>query len=107
MLIGPDAIIAEDKLTRYLLVRRAWDDKSGYLAKAGFTLGNWQELESAIRSLAESVEATEDGTNEYGQFFRQEGQLAGPAGAIPVVLIWMRRKVDQKLYFVTLKPPRR
>jgi hypothetical protein len=32
-----DAVIPEEKLTRYLLVPRIKDDKSKFLAQAGFT----------------------------------------------------------------------
>lgn len=41
MRIPPDAVIDEAKFTRYLLVPRPWDDKSGYLRQAGFALENW------------------------------------------------------------------
>jgi hypothetical protein len=57
-----------------------------------------------MRTLASHSEAVEDGGNEYGDFYRVEGPLIGPSGAIAVALIWMRRAVDQRFYFVTLKP---
>ena len=68
MKISSDAIIPEEKLTRYLLVPKPQDDKSKFLAQAGFTQDNPAELLSAIRQLAESIEAAEDGNNEYGIF---------------------------------------
>lgn len=40
MRIPADAIIPEDKLTRYLLVPREYDDKSRFLSQAEFTLAN-------------------------------------------------------------------
>jgi hypothetical protein len=33
-----------EKLTRYLLVAREWDDKSKFLAQAGFTQKPWKEV---------------------------------------------------------------
>jgi hypothetical protein len=60
MRIPADAIIAEDKLLRYLLVPRPWDDKSNYLRRGGFELDNWTALRDAIRRLANSVDAVED-----------------------------------------------
>ena len=102
--IPSDALIAEEKLTKYLLVRREWDDKSGFLQLGGFTLDNWQELRDAIRRLASDVDAFEDGDNEYGTFYRIEGELVGPSASLAVVLVWMRRSVDNQVYFVTLKP---
>lgn len=73
MRIPADAVIDDAKLTEYLLVQRPWDDKSGYLHRAGFNLENWTELRQAIRRLADAVDAVEDGSNEYGTFYRTEG----------------------------------
>jgi hypothetical protein len=49
MKIPVDAIIPESKLTKYLLVFKSRNDKSQYLAQAGFTLSNWQTLKIAIQ----------------------------------------------------------
>ena len=52
-------------------------------------------------------EAVADGTNEYGNFFRVEGELVGPAGvSLQVVQIWLQWKSDGMIHFVTLKPKR-
>ncbi|HJX28529.1 MAG TPA: hypothetical protein VJ885_11485, partial [Thermoanaerobaculia bacterium] len=48
----------------YLLVAREWDDKSKFLAFAGFTRDNPHLLLAAIRELAATAEAVEDGRNE-------------------------------------------
>lgn len=45
MFLPADAVIAEAKLTQYLLVPLPKDDKSKFLQKAGYTLDNWQQLE--------------------------------------------------------------
>ena len=39
------------ELTRYWLIFKPRNDKSQFLAQAGFTLDNWQALETAIREL--------------------------------------------------------
>jgi len=104
MRIPPDAIIADEKLTRYLLVHRTYDDKSGFLAQAGFTIYNWAVLYHAIRTLADSTDALQTAANEYGDLFQVRGTLSGPAGVLDVTLIWMRRAVDGQFYFVTLVP---
>jgi len=106
MRIPSDATVAETKLTDYLLVRRPWDDKSEFLHRAGFGLENWPALREAVMRLAESVEAVEDGGNEYGTFYRVEGALTGPTGTLQMVSIWMKRTIDQGFHFVTLKPSR-
>jgi hypothetical protein len=85
-------------------VQRQWDDKSGFLRQCGFALANWNDLDLAIRALCDSVEAVDDGANEYGTFYRIDGALKGPTATLAVTLIWMRRSVDQRVYFVTLKP---
>ncbi len=107
MRIPPDAEIPQQKLTRYLLVPRTADDKSKFLAQAGFGSENADELRSAIRAMASSLDAVEDGDNEYGTFYRVDGKLAGTGGRIlPVSLIWIEWKVDGSFHFVTLKPLR-
>lgn len=104
MRIPPDATIDETKFTGYLLVERPWDDKSGYLRRAGFELKNWPDLRAAIRRLADAVDAVEDGSSEYGAFYRVEGMLEGPAGNLSVACIWMKQAIDGRFRFVTLKP---
>jgi hypothetical protein len=81
MRIPDDASIPREKLTQYLLMPRPWDDKSKFLALAGFRLDNPNCLEAAIREMAANCEAVEDGANDYGVFFRVDGHLTGPNGA--------------------------
>jgi hypothetical protein len=104
MRIPSDATIDERKFTNYLLVPRPWDDKSGYLRRAGFELKNWPDLRAAIRRLADAVDAVEESRNEYGTFYRVEGTLEGPTGNLQVVSIWMKQAIDGGFRFVTLKP---
>ncbi len=84
MRIPPDAVIDETKFTHYLLAPRPWDDKSGYLRQAGFDLQNWPDLLAAVRRLADTVDAVEDRTNDYGCFYRVEGVIDGPTGKLYV-----------------------
>jgi hypothetical protein len=104
MRIPSDATIDETKFTDYLLVQRPWDDKSGYLRRAGFEPRNWPDLRAAIRRLADAVDAIEDRSNEYGTFYRVEGLHEGPTGNLQVVCIWMKQAIDGGFRFVTLKP---
>lgn len=107
MRIPTDAVIEERKLTHYLLAPRPWDDKSAFLAQAGFVLQNWDSLLAALRRLTENAQAVEDRADEYGTFYRTEGILEGPAGALQVICIWLEPRVGGKIRFVTLKPARR
>jgi hypothetical protein len=60
-----DATIDETKFTGYLLVQRPWDDKSGYLRRAGFELKNWPDLRAAIRRLTASFDVS-SANEEFG-----------------------------------------
>ena len=105
MKIPKDAIIPDDKITRYLLVPKARNDKSKFLAQAGFTSENPAILKAAIQTLATREDALEDGSNEYGVFYRVAGELVGEDGiALSVVTIWLKRRFDGKFQFITLKP---
>jgi hypothetical protein len=62
-------------------------------------------LLDALRRLVAREEAAPDGENEYGEFFRVEGDLTGPNGIVlPVVTIWLRWRLDGSFHFITLKP---
>ena len=58
-----------------------------------------------VHSLSNTLAPTvEDGTNDYGTFYRVAGVIEGPTGTLSVVGIWMKQAVDRKFRFVTLKP---
>ena len=105
MKIPKNAIIADAKLTRYLLVLRSRSDKSQFLAKAGFTLENANLLDVALRQLISANEAIEDRTDEYGTYYQVKGTLLGINGVnLEIVTIWLHRKIDFKFQFITLIP---
>lgn len=105
MRIPADAVIPGDKITRYLLLQKARNDKSKFLAQAGFVQGNPEALRAAIQLLARTSEAIEDRSNEYGIFYQVAGELVGANGVnLLVVTIWLQRQIDGKFQFVTLKP---
>jgi hypothetical protein len=49
--------MASEKLTSYLLAFKQRNDKSHWLATAGYTLKNWQQLENDLRTQILSCEA--------------------------------------------------
>jgi hypothetical protein len=105
MNIPADASIPDDKITGYLLVLKIRNDKSKFLAQAGFTLQNPETLPRELRALIEKYEAIEDTRNVYGTFYRVEGLLTGVNGVqLKVVTIWLQRIIDGRFQFVTLKP---
>ncbi len=106
MKIPVDAVISREKLTQYLLVYRAKNDKSQFLARAGFTQANPDALEAAIRRLATRTEAVADRQDVYGVFLQATGELDGPRGTLSVITVWIVQATDGVCRFVTLKPAR-
>lgn len=98
--------IPNAKLTQYLLIPRREDDKSKFLAQAGLTADNPDQLKKAILTLAQTYEAIADRQDRYGTYYRVEGPLAGPSGTLAVVTVWIERAADGIIQFVTLKPKR-
>jgi hypothetical protein len=105
MRIPEDLTIPDAKITQYLLVPKARNDKSRFLAQAGFTQENPEALNLAIQRQAMDKEAIKEKSNEYGIFYQVEGELIGVNGfSLSVVTVWLQRRVDGKFQFVTLKP---
>lgn len=105
MRLPADAIIAQEKLTEYLLLRRPEDDKSAFLALAGYSLDNAGRLMADIREQLVPLEAELIETTEYGAKFSLASALTGPNGrALRVVTIWMTESATGQTKFVTLYP---
>ncbi|MEL6399317.1 MAG: DUF6883 domain-containing protein [Cyanobacteria bacterium J06626_4] len=101
--LSANAIIAEEKLTRYLLVQLSKDDKSKFLASAGYTLANWCRLEQDLRNqvLTQPAEFLEK--TQFGDKYAIRTALTGPNGTELIVLtIWI--VTDNMTKFVTLVP---
>ena len=103
MYLNPKAIISPKKLTEYLLVPLPKDDKSEYLAKGGYNLGNWQQLAQDLREQILSLESQPTLKTQYGQKYQIIGSLVCPNGkTLTVKTIWIVTK--QATQFVTLFP---
>lgn len=103
VILDPNAVISEAKLTRYLLVFLEKDDKSKFLAQAGYTLENWQELEQDLREQILSLEAIPTAQTQYGQKFSITGDLTGRNQyRIRVKTVWIVAQGITR--FVTLFP---
>jgi len=102
-----DALIATEKLTKYLLVRRPVGDKSEFLRQAGYTLDNWQQLEQNIRQQILSQEAVPIEQTRYGEYFEIRASLTGPNGVtVNVRTVWMKESSSGVTKFITLYPDR-
>ncbi|NJM59827.1 MAG: hypothetical protein HC849_05895 [Oscillatoriales cyanobacterium RU_3_3] len=98
-----NATIAEKKLTQYLLVSLPKDDKSKFLAQAGYTLENWQQLEQDLRAQILTQPARSIETTRYGDKYAIRGCLRGINGVeLQILSIWMVANGTAK--FVTLVP---
>ncbi|TAJ07217.1 MAG: hypothetical protein EPO61_14740 [Nitrospirae bacterium] len=105
MKLPADALIAMDKLTRYLLVPQARGDKSAFLAGAGYARDNAEQLLRDLRSQILPLDATALGSNKFGQYYEIRGKLTGPNGVtLSVRTIWMTEHLLGITKFVTLIP---
>jgi hypothetical protein len=103
-----DVMIAPAKLNRYLLIWRPADDKSKFLASAGYTIDNWPQLEADLRRQILPLNAVlSQETNRFGQVYEICGNLVGPNGtSLAVVTIWMMEFGTGVVKFITLYPDR-
>jgi len=106
MKLSRDAVIAPAKLTSYLLVWREVDDKSKFLAQAGYGQENWQQLEADLRNQILPLEAVQsDEANRFGDVYEIRGILSGVNGVnLAVVTIWMIEYETQQTKLITLYP---
>lgn len=98
-------VIRDQKLTRYLLVYQSKDDKSEFLAKAGYTLQTWERLRQDILRAVEGAEVSEVIETEWGIRFRVKSRWQGLNGQwLKVITIWQRDTDSESIRFVTLSP---
>ena len=100
-----DSVISDRKLRDYLLSPRAEDDKSGFLAIAGYTPIHCHELEADLRKLIGEKDTDLTRSTVYGDMYEVKGSLVGPNGkTLQVITVWIRLKVNGETRFVTLVP---
>ena len=103
MKLPANTTIAQRKLDEYLLRHRDEDDKSGFLALAGYTLKNADRLMSDLREQLLPLDAELFDETEYGPKYRIRGTLTGPNGRVlRMSSIWMKENATGETKFVTL-----
>ena len=108
MKLPDNAVIARGKLTGYLLLKLPENDKSGFLALAGYTLANAEQLETDLCRQILTREAAFMESTEYGDKFSIRGELTGPnAHQLDVVTVWMIESASGLTKFITLYPAKR
>lgn len=107
MKLPEDVVVPDDKLRRYLLLPREENDKSEFLAIAGYTLANWEVLRHDLQELARFHEVTDTLTSLYGMKQEIRGALTGPNGqTLRIVTVWITLEATGETRFVTLFPDR-
>ena len=105
MKLPADAIIAAEKVTRYLLVRQTRGDKSAFLARGGYTIENAAQLLDDLRIQLLTIAATPLHSTEFVQFYEIRGPLSGPNGVtLQIRSIWMKENLSGITKFITLIP---
>ena len=105
MKISENAIITREKITDYLLKWQPDNDKSKFLARAGYSSDNWQRLLEDIRTQILRIEAELMRKTAYGDLFRIRGKLLGPNGvSLRVITVWMEEYASRQTKFITLFP---
>jgi hypothetical protein len=100
-----DALIASEKLTKYLLVKRPVGDKSEFLKQAGYTVSNWSRLEQDMRDQILTKDAVSIERTPYGELFEIRALLTGPNGqSLRLRTVWMRESGNGMTKFITLYP---
>lgn len=100
--------IAPEKLNRYLLAPQSRGDKSAFLALAGYTRDNSEQLLADLRSQILPLEARPVEGSKFGQSYEIVAGLRGPNGVVlNVRTIWMMEHLSGVTKFVTLIPAKR
>lgn len=105
MRLPENTLIMPDKLTRYLLIVKKRNDKSQWLAKAGYTIENWQILREDLKKQILSMNAIPIEKTEYGQLYEINGKIIGPNGVkLSVCSVWMIESETGISKFITMYP---
>lgn len=92
--------ILEEKIKDYLLVPKAKNDKSKFLGELGYSMANWNELESDLRKLVAENETYIQRSTPFGDLYEVKGKLKN----FGVVTIWLLMVGHDKFRFITLYP---
>ena len=105
MKLPHNTIIAPEKLTNYLLIFQPKDDKSRWLAEAGYHLDNWLELADDLRTQLLLLEAEWIEETRFGVTYEICGPLTGPnEKTLKVRSYWMKETETGVTKFITMFP---
>ena len=105
MKLPATTVIASEKIQNYLLATKVRNDKSKWLAEAGYYHGNWQTLENDLRQQILTLDAVLTETNQYGHMYEIIGELTGPNGKTLSIRSYWMNEVDTHVFkFITMFP---
>ncbi|MBM4067150.1 MAG: hypothetical protein FJ266_16205 [Planctomycetes bacterium] len=105
MNLAGNILISREKLIQYLLVPKKRNDKSQWLARAGYTLENWRLLKNDLHNQILSLDAIPIENTQYGQMYEIKGKLTGPnRKSLTVCTIWMTENETGNTKFITMYP---
>ena len=105
MIMPPNLVIQDQKITNYLLVYQPKDDKSEYLALAGYNVQNWQTLKGDILEAVDGSDVAEVTPTDWGTPFKVKSQWNGPnERLLKVITIWQQDEGADVVKFITLYP---
>ncbi len=105
MKLAGNILISREKLIQYLLVPKKRNDKSQWLARAGYTLENWRLLKNDLHNQILSLDAIPIENTQYGQMYEIKGKLTGPnRKSLTVCTIWMTENETGNTKFITMYP---
>jgi hypothetical protein len=79
--------------------------KAAFFEALGYSASDWPRLESDLRQLAMTGDATPGRLTEYGQHYEVRGTLNGPSGrAAQVMTIWIVRSNQETPRSITAFP---
>jgi hypothetical protein len=96
-----EIIIEQQKLTNYLLVWKAKNDKSKFLNDLGYSIENWEKLRNDIKNIVlENKAIFQSSTPFGGDLYEISGKLRN----FGVITIWLLAEKENSFRFVTLYP---
>jgi len=105
MKLPKEVIVTREKLLRYLLLPREKNDKSKFLAFAGYTLANGEVLLEDLRQFIQKYEISSSESTPFGIKYEVRGTLIGPNGrTLALMTVWIKLEATRETRFVTLFP---
>jgi hypothetical protein len=102
------AIIDPRKIRDYLLssVHPVGRFKSHFFGRLGFSGETWHEFRRQLEGIALHEDAEISGRTDYGQKYIVRGTIAGMAGSVKVLTVWIVLDGEDVPRFVTAYPER-